>query len=340
MPGETGAPAQLGGQQVPPPRVNTRSDRFECGGGGRLARVGEIGHGRLDARRPGRREHLGGAPAHVRRGIAERASDRLRGHAIGRHGCEPRERRRAQHRIRIDCELRDPRRVRLARDRERGGLLAGIRAREHPGEVVRGRWRARGGGRAHVRVGIAEQRREIPGRFAWQRFERREPHRRVAIRERAAQRRVLCAARECARACRAHRRDRVREPAHERGRDAALAEARDQLEHRTRRARGLRAQQLVAQVRKADRVPLADVVVEITQVEAPAADPFDERVEIGAPRREIRAEIDQRSRTADRRERAQVGRLQRQQEDRRRGHRAVGDDALEKRADPAAEARR
>jgi hypothetical protein len=65
----------------------------------------------------------------------------------------------------------------------------------------------------------------------------------------------------------------MREAARERLRHAALTEARDQLEQRARGAHRLGAQQLVAQIRETRGVPVADLVIEVAEIEAAGADP-------------------------------------------------------------------
>jgi hypothetical protein len=64
----------------------------------------------------------------------------------------------------------------------------------------------------------------------------------------------------------------------------ALAEARDQLQQRARWAHRLGAQQLVAQIGEARGIAVADVFVEVAQIESTCADPLDQGVEIGATR--------------------------------------------------------
>ncbi len=132
----------------------------------------------------------------------------------------------------------------------------------------------------------------------------------------------------------------MREPAYERIGDTALAEARDQLEQRTRRARGLRAQELVAQIGEPFGLPGADLVVEIAEVEAAGANALDQRIEVGAARTEIGHEIGERGSTAEQREHSQVRRFEREQQKSRATHPAEDDDAFQKRANPAPEARR
>ena len=66
-----------------------------------------------------------------------------------------------------------------------------------------------------------------------------------------------------------------------------------------------RAQELVAQAREPFRLPRADLVVEVAEVETTAADALDQRVEVGASRAQVGHDIGERCTAADQRECAQ-----------------------------------
>ena len=168
----------------------------------------------------------------------------------------------------------------------------------------------------HARVGVVERERDRPERDVaagrHQRVQARAPHVRVRMRGRAHQRRD----------------------------DAARRQLGHQLEQRARRPRALLEQQLLPQHGEPRGLPAADLAVHVGQIEPARAQLRDERAQVGPPRADARAEVDERGDAAGQAQPARIRPLEHEQHDAGDRHPGVDHDALQEGPHPPAQLQR